>query len=99
MPPSGLLEAADGMIAEATVTALDSATAEHPAAPQAVDIEIGGSSTLPEFTAALQGMSPGGQRELEVAYPSDHPNKDLAGKTAHYRIELSRASSASSCPS
>jgi trigger factor len=51
-------------------------------------LEIGGSDTLPEFTDNLRGVTPGEDREFEVAYPEDYGSKRLAGKTVKFRASL-----------
>ena len=35
-------------------------------------LEIGGADTLPAFTENLRGVTPGDEREFEVAYPEDY---------------------------
>ena len=44
-------------------------------------LEIGGADTLPAFTENLRGLSPGDEKEFEVAYPEDYGSARLAGKT------------------
>ncbi len=51
-------------------------------------VEIGGADTLEAFSANLRGMSPGEEKEFDVAYPEDYGDAKLAGRTIHFRAEL-----------
>jgi trigger factor len=51
-------------------------------------IEIGGKNTVPEFTENLRGANAGDEREFEVTYPADAPDKRLAGKTFVYTVKI-----------
>lgn len=51
---------------------------------EAVEIEIGGQASLPEFTENLRGVKPDDVREFRVAYPEDFGSKGLAGKTIDF---------------
>lgn len=84
--PSDATEAADGLIAvvEARVLEADGSQGE----PDTLPIEVGAEETLPEFSAALRGMKPGEERELEVSYPADYPSANYAGKTRRYHLLL-----------
>lgn len=42
----------------------------------------------PGFLDQVIGMRAGESREFDLAYPADHPNSDLAGKTAHCQITV-----------
>lgn len=57
-------------------------------APQQLHIDIGAADTLPAFSEALVGMSPGETRDFEVAYPADYPNSSLAGQAVAYSVTL-----------
>lgn len=82
---------ADGQVAVVEATRLDEPAAEAPPeTPQELPIEVGGAETLPEFSAALRGMAPGEERDLEVTYPADYPNQAFAGKTQRYHLKLNR---------
>ena len=50
--------------------------------------EIGGATTVKEFTDNLTGARPGEDREFEVNYSEDHPEAKLAGKTARYKVHV-----------
>ncbi|MGH9417378.1 MAG: trigger factor [Terriglobales bacterium] len=64
------------------------AAGEAAEAAQELKIEAGGPDTLPEFTAALMGMKPGEEREFEVHYPGDYPNRTFAGTSQRYQLKL-----------
>jgi trigger factor len=47
-------------------------------------LHIGAEDTLPAFSENLRGMSPGGEKQFEVAYPEDYGQTKLAGKTVRF---------------
>ena len=51
-------------------------------------LEIGGADTFPAFTENLRGVTPGEEREFEVAYPEDYGSKRLAGRTVKFHATL-----------
>lgn len=51
-------------------------------------VHLGGEGTVAAFTENLRGVKAGESREFEVAYPADYPQKSLAGKTYHYRVNV-----------
>ena len=95
---SEAVELADGLIGVVAARRLPAAP-EAPAeaaAPreaeqeQELPIAVGAAETLPEFSAALRGMRPGEERELEVHYPAEFPNAAIAGKSQRYHLRLLR---------
>jgi trigger factor len=48
-------------------------------------LEVAGEDTLPEFTENLRGLSPGEEREFEVAYPADYGSERLPQRAAQER--------------
>jgi len=50
--------------------------------------EIGGPTTLKEFTEHLTGSKAGDETTFEVDYDDEHPDKNLAGKTAHFKVQI-----------
>jgi trigger factor len=50
--------------------------------------EIGGPTTVKEFTENLSGARVGEERRFDVVYRDDHPEKRLAGKTASYTVRI-----------
>jgi trigger factor len=51
-------------------------------------VEIGGKSTMHEFTENLRGASPGDERAFDVVYPQDYSDQRLAGKTLSYKVRV-----------
>ena len=50
--------------------------------------EVGGETTVNEFTENLTGATVGNELSFEVVYRPDHPEKRLAGKTARYNVKV-----------
>lgn len=90
--------AADGMTARFSATRRRPVPAAEGEQPEPVsevsedelDIEIGGSNTLPEFSQGLRGMRPGESRDVDIPYPADYGRRELAGQTVAYTIKLNR---------
>jgi trigger factor len=51
-------------------------------------IELGSDGLMPEFNTGLAGKSAGDEVELEVNFPDDHPQEDVAGKTAIFAVKV-----------
>ncbi|HOQ47426.1 MAG TPA: trigger factor [Bryobacteraceae bacterium] len=51
-------------------------------------LHIGGEDTLPGFSEALTGLSPGDEKEFDVTYPEDYAQPRLAGKTVRFRARV-----------
>lgn len=51
-------------------------------------VEIGGKTTLPAFNDALRGSKPGQEIKVEVLYPADYQEPNLAGKTVAYSVSV-----------
>jgi trigger factor len=49
-------------------------------------IEVGGGGFIPGFTAQLEGMKPGEQRNIDVTFPEQYQAAALAGKLAQFNI-------------
>jgi trigger factor len=49
---------------------------------------LGEGRMLPEFEAAARGMAAGAAKSFELAFPADYHGKDVAGKTAAFRLEV-----------
>lgn len=48
-----------------------------------------GSNTFPsEFESSLLNKKKGEQLEVDVPYPADYPNKEIAGKNVHFKINV-----------
>ena len=55
---------------------------------QDVQIQVGGEDTLAAFNDALIGASPGEAKEVEVTYPENYGQQNLAGKTVGFELTL-----------
>jgi len=51
-----------------------------------IDVDIGGTGFIPGFAEQLVGMKPDEQKTIEVSFPADYGNADLAGKAATFDI-------------
>lgn len=49
---------------------------------------VGSGQFIPGFEEQLVGMKKGETREIEVTFPADYANADLAGKAATFEVEL-----------
>ena len=52
------------------------------------ELEIGSNRFGAEFENKLLGAVKGEEREIEVTYPGDHPNKNLAGQTVRFEVAV-----------
>ncbi len=51
-------------------------------------LALGTNSLIPGFEEQLVGMKQGESREINVTFPADYNNKDLAGKDALFKVSL-----------
>jgi len=51
-------------------------------------VEVGGPSTLKEFTENLSGAQVNDERTFDVSYRDDYPEQRLAGKTLRYEVKV-----------
>jgi trigger factor len=51
-------------------------------------IEIAGADTFEAFTENLRGLSPGDEKDIDVAYPADYNSERLAGKTVTFHATV-----------
>ena len=51
-------------------------------------LEVNKEVIFPEFIKNIVGMKPTDKNGFEVTFPDDYESKEVAGKTAHYDIEL-----------
>ena len=49
---------------------------------------LGQERLIPGFEANLQGLEVGGSTEFDITFPDDYPETELAGKQAHFAVEL-----------
>ena len=55
-------------------------------------VEIGAGQMLPEFEAGLEGIKAGEEKTVEVNFPEDYHGKDVAGKTAEFKLKATQVS-------
>jgi trigger factor len=53
-------------------------------------LTVGEGRMLPEFEAAVRGMSPGDSKTFPVKFPEDYHGKEVAGKEAQFELHLKR---------
>lgn len=53
-----------------------------------VVLHLGAEDTVAAFSENLAGVSPGEEREFDVAYPAEHGQERLAGKTVRFRTSM-----------
>lgn len=51
-------------------------------------VELTEGQFIPGFTEGIEGMNPGETKELDVAFPEDYGNTELAGRPATFTITL-----------
>jgi trigger factor len=51
-------------------------------------IVLGQERLIPGFEANLTGLEVGGKTEFDITFPADYPETELAGKQAHFAVEL-----------
>ena len=71
------------------VISIESLTgAESPVKQDEMMLHVGAEDTLPAFTENLRGMSPGEEKDFDVAYPEDYGQTKLAGKTIRFHAAV-----------
>jgi trigger factor len=63
-------------------------TDEEPISADKAVVEIGGASTLKEFTENLLGAKQNDEKTFSVTYDPNYPEKRLAGKTVEYTVNI-----------
>jgi trigger factor len=56
-------------------------------------LELGSGRLIPGFEEQLRGASAGDTRTVEVTFPEDYPNQDLAGQQAQFETTLTEVKS------
>jgi trigger factor len=54
-------------------------------------LEVGADELFPQLNDTLPGVRPGEVVETAVTYPESHPDKELAGKTATFKVTVQQA--------
>ncbi|MBE3563688.1 MAG: trigger factor [Hydrogenibacillus schlegelii] len=86
-----VLEPVDGPVAEGMLATVDYEgfiDGERIAAGTDVEIEVGAGRTLPDFEQGLIGLPVGETRTVDVRFPDDYREADLAGKTATFTVTV-----------
>jgi trigger factor len=61
---------------------------QEPVRREGVLLEAGGGTFPVALERQLVGQHRGAQLSLRVPYPAEHPNRDLAGKTVEFEVEI-----------
>jgi len=78
----------DGDFADITFEGTIRDSEEPPLKGEKTVCEIGGRTTLKDFTENLRGAKVGEERSFTVSYRPDYPEKRLAGQKVDYRVKL-----------
>jgi trigger factor len=77
----------DGDFAVVSLESISGVDGE-PVKTEEMQLEIGAAETFEAFTVNLRGLSPGEEKEFEVAYPEEYGSAKLAGKTVKFHATL-----------
>ena len=55
---------------------------------EAYPLELGSTTLMPEFENALIGMKIGEEKEVELTFQDDYPDKDIASKTLQFKLQV-----------
>ena len=89
LPEDGLVEKGDLAIVDYDMS-VDGEKRED-ASAQGYPLEVGADQLFPEMNEALPGAKIGEAREFEIAYPEDHSDESLRGKTAQFMVTVREA--------
>jgi trigger factor len=78
----------EGDFAEISYTGTVEGSEEPPITGEKAVAEIGGRTTMKEFTENLVGASINEEKNFTVNYRADYPEKRLAGKTVAYKVKI-----------
>ncbi|HYL16911.1 MAG TPA: trigger factor [Terriglobales bacterium] len=79
---------AEGDFAQVSLDGTPKEGAGKPVHMDDILVEIGGKSTMQEFTENLRGASAGEERTFDVVYSKDFSDQRLAGKTLTYTVKI-----------
>src|SRR5262245_12338553 len=77
-----------GDFAEISYSGTVEGSEEPPITGEKAVAEIGGRTTMKEFTENLAGASINEEKSFTVTYRADYPEKRLAGKTVAYKVKI-----------
>jgi trigger factor len=78
----------EGDFAEISYSGTIEGSDEPPMTGQKAVVEIGGRTTVKEFTENLVGAAANEEKTFVVAYRPDYPESRLAGKSVHYSVQI-----------
>jgi trigger factor len=80
--------AGDGDFAQISLVGTPTSAEGKPVTMDDVLVEIGGATTVRDFSDNLRGARPGEERRFDVTYPEDFSDQRLAGRTLAYAITV-----------
>jgi len=57
-------------------------------AAESYPLELGNAMLMPEFEDSVIGMKQDEERDIEVPFPDDYPDKDIAGKKIMFKVTM-----------
>jgi trigger factor len=57
-------------------------------AAESYPVELGNSMLMPEFENGLMGMKENEEKDIEIAFPEDYPDKSIASKTLVFKVTV-----------
>jgi trigger factor len=57
-------------------------------ATESYPVQLGGNTLMPEFEAAILGMKVGEEKDVEMTFPEDYPDKDFAAKLTLFKVTV-----------
>ena len=57
-----------------------------------VTVELGAGRMVEDFERQLAGLKAGDAKDIRVQFPADYPNRELAGKTADFSVQVGEVS-------
>ena len=81
-------EVREGDFVEIAYTGVVQGSEEPPVTGQKAVAEIGGRTTMKDFTENLLGAHVGEEKQFNVNYRPDYPEKRLAGKSVDYAVKV-----------
>jgi trigger factor len=78
----------EGDFAEISYTGVVEGSEEPPVTGEKAVAEIGGRTTMKQFTENLTGARAGEEKRFRVEYRPDYPEKRLAGKNVDYSVKI-----------
>jgi trigger factor len=78
----------EGDFAEISYSGTIEGSEEPPMTGQKAVVEVGGRTTVKEFTENLLGAAANEEKKFVVTYRADYPESRLAGKSVHYAVQI-----------